>query len=70
MIKEEILKKVKDKTSTYYNEIKITEDEYLILPEYIEPLIWEIGHLEEKIEDLENKEESNPDDEYYPENYL
>lgn len=74
IIKEETLEKIEKITSTDYGRIKVEEDKYLILPAnteaLIEDLLYEISFLEEKIEDLENKEEFNPDDEYYPENYL
>lgn len=72
----EKIKKVKEKTMTDYNIIwkdkenvegYITADDLFTM---VEDLLYEIDHLEEKIEDLENKENFDPRDEYYPEDYL
>lgn len=72
----EKIKKVEEKTMTDYDIIwkdaenvegYITADDLFTM---VEDLLCEIDHLEEKIEDLENKEIYNPNDEYLPENYL
>lgn len=74
IIKEETLEKIEKITSTDYGRIKVEEDKYLILPVntevLIDDLLYEISYLEEKIEDLENREEYNPNDEYNPEDYI
>lgn len=72
----EKIKKVEEKTMTDYDIIwKDTENvEGYITAEdlftMVEDLLYEIDHLEEKIEDLENKENFDPRDEYNPEDYL
>lgn len=72
----EKIKKVKEKTMTDYNIIwkdeknyegYITADDLFSM---VEDLLYEIDYLEEKIEDLENKENFDPNDEYNPEDYL
>ena len=72
----EKIKKVEEKTMTDYNIIwkdpenvegYITADDLFSM---VEDLLYEIDYLEEKIEDLENKEISDPRDEYNPEDYL
>ena len=72
----EKIKKVEEKTMTDYNIIwkdtenvegYITADDLFTM---VEDLLYEIDHLEEKIEDLENKENFDPRDEYNPEDYL
>lgn len=72
----EKIKKVEEKTMTDYNIIwkdkekvegYVTADDLFTM---VEDLLYEIDHLEEKIEDLENKENFDPRDEYNPEDYL
>ena len=72
----EKIKKVEEKTMTDYDIIwkdkenvegYITADDLFTM---VEDLLYEIDHLEEKIEDLENKENFDPRDEYNPEDYL
>lgn len=72
----EKIKKVEEKTMTDYNIIwkdaenvegYVTADDLFTM---VEDLLYEIDHLEEKIEDLENKEICDPRYEYNPEDYL
>ena len=72
----EKIKKVEEKTMTDYDIIwkdkenvegYVTADDLFTM---VEDLLYEIDHLEEKIEDLENKENFDPRDEYNPEDYL
>lgn len=68
IIEKEKLERIKKLTSTEYGEIRFKEDLYFIFPEYLERLVddllCEISYLEEKIEDLENKEKQ--ESEYDP----
>lgn len=72
----EKIKKVEEKTMTDYDVVwkdaenvqgYITAEDLFTM---VEDLLYEIDHLEEKIEDLENKENFDPRDEYNPEDYL
>ena len=72
----EKIKKVEEKTMSDYDIIwkdkenvegYVTADDLFTM---VEDLLYEIDHLEEKIEDLENKENFDPRDEYNPEDYL
>lgn len=72
----EKIKKVEEKTMTDYDIIwkdaenvegYVTAEDLFTM---VEDLLYEIDHLEEKIEDLENKENFDPRDEYNPEDYL